>query len=303
MISPQNTVFIIHSSMTISQHSHDKNNILLFTTRLSLNLLEFWSDDYNFECSLRLLNDLKLQQKISEMRLHHQKYKALLTLLFTRYVINQLLGSNNFFDVVNFSYNEYGKPMLPDFQFNSSSSNDIICMVVEYSSHPIGVDLSHSRQKVSPVNYLEEFRPIFDKHEILQVDTYFKFNHFWTLKEAFTKLIGSGLNIELSDFYFEVGQGFSEEDYEYIQTQDTSDCYDYSLSWFDNINVNIEKLKAKKDQFIGNLEKEEFYCFSSILENSSGDQPPVIVTIVTQNESKPIKPIEVQFDKILLGYF
>ena len=289
----------ITSPMKISEYIHNRANIVLFTTRVSTDLLDFWSDDFNFECSLRLLNDLKQQQKILEIKFPHQKYKALLTSLFTRYVINLLLGNADPFSMVNFTYNEYGKPMLPDFQFNSSSSNDIICMVVEYSSHPIGVDLSHSRQKISPVNYLEEFKPIFDEREIPQIDSYFKFNHFWTLKEGFTKLIGSGLNIELADFWFQVGQDFTIENYRYNQIMNQHGHYNYSLTWFDDILVNIGKLKAKKNQFIVNLEKEEFYCYSSILENGLDDEPPVIITIVNQNKDKPIKPIEIQFEKIL----
>ena len=48
--------------MTLQDHLNDKSNIiLLFTTRLTNELIEFWNDDYNFECSLRLLNDLSLQ--------------------------------------------------------------------------------------------------------------------------------------------------------------------------------------------------------------------------------------------------
>ena len=54
--------------MTLQDHLNDKSNIiLLFTTRLTNELIEFWNDDYNFECSLRLLNDLSLQQKISSI--------------------------------------------------------------------------------------------------------------------------------------------------------------------------------------------------------------------------------------------
>ncbi|RCK59181.1 4'-phosphopantetheinyl transferase [Candida viswanathii] len=288
--------------MAISEYAYDKSNIIVFTTRLSPSLLEFWSDDFNFECSLRLLDDLKQQQKIAYIKFHHQRHKALLTALFTRYAINLVLGVSNPFAPVSFAYNDYGKPSLPDFQFNSSSSNDIVCMVVEFSTHPIGVDLSHSKQKISNVNFLKEFRPIFDESEAPQVDTYFKFNHFWTLKEAFTKLLGSGLNIELADFCFEVGKGFNVETYKYVEEPSKSDCYDYTLSWFQDIEVNVEKLKEKKNQFLESLEKEEFHCYSSILENGNGDDLPVIITIINQNKEKTIRPIEVQLERILHEY-
>ncbi|RCK62236.1 L-aminoadipate-semialdehyde dehydrogenase-phosphopantetheinyl transferase [Candida viswanathii] len=290
------------SHMAISDYAYDKSNIIVFTTRLSPSLLEFWSDEFNFECSLRLLDDLKQQQKIADIKFHQQRHKALLTVLFTRYVINLVLGISNPFAPVSFTYNEYGKPLLPDFQFNSSSSNNIVCMVVEFSTHPIGVDLSHSKQKISNVNYLEEFRPIFDESEIPQVDTYFKFNHFWTLKEAFTKLLGSGLNIELAGFCFEVGEGFNAETYKYVGKQSQSGCYDYTLPWFQDVKVNVDKLKEKKNQFLESLEKEEFYCYSSILENGMGGDLPVIITIINQNKDKTVRPIEVQLERILNDY-
>ena len=84
---------------------------------------------------------------------------------------------------IEFDYNEFGKPILPyNFQFNISSSNDIIALIVEFPSSsslsssslssslsgdraydPIGIDLSHSIQNsISNTEYLEQFKPIFD---------------------------------------------------------------------------------------------------------------------------------------------
>ena len=128
--------------MTLQDHLNDKSNIiLLFTTRLTNELIEFWNDDYNFECSLRLLNDLSLQQKISSItknpNLQQQrfKYKQLLSNLFIRYTINSIIQSNDLFKKIEFDYNEFGKPILPyNFQFNISSSNDIIALIVEFPS-------------------------------------------------------------------------------------------------------------------------------------------------------------------------
>lgn len=323
--------------MTLQDHLNDKSNIiLLFTTRLTNELIEFWNDDYNFECSLRLLNDLSLQQKISSITKNpnHQqqrfKYKQLLSNLFIRYTINSIIQSNDLFKKIEFDYNEFGKPILPyNFQFNISSSNDIIALIVEFPSSsslsssslssslsgdraydPIGIDLSHSIQNsISNTEYLEQFKPIFDDvYELPQIDNYFKFNHFWTLKESFTKLIGSGLNIELSDFYFIVDYNDNEfsSDNEKFQTgivgNNIGDSWMYySLNWFDKILINIDKLELAKNQFITALNKKEFYCRSSILDNGNVDESklPVIITIINQNKNKSIQPIELRFEKLL----
>ncbi|KAL6454341.1 LYS5 L-aminoadipate-semialdehyde dehydrogenase-phosphopantetheinyl transferase [Candida maltosa Xu316] len=288
--------------MPTSTFVQDKSNILLFTTRLSEDLLHFWQDEFNFECSLRLLGDLVLQQKIINIKSPEQRYKALLSSLFTRYVINKLLGSSNKFKAVDFTITEYGKPTLPFFQFNMSSSNDILAMVVEFSSDPIGVDLSHSKQQISETDYLDQFGPIFDKKEISQVNSYFQFNYFWTLKEAFTKLIGSGLNIDLSDVYFTVNGEFTEDEYNFCHPDTKFEVQEYSLKWFDKVTINIDKLKYKKDPFVGNLQKEDFYCHSSILQNRDNDKHPVIVTIINQNPDKKIQPVELYFERILEQY-
>ena len=101
--------------MTLQDHLNDKSNILLFTTRLTNELIEFWNDDYNFECSLRLLNDLSLQQKYLQLQNpNHQqqrfKYKQLLSNLFIRYTINSIIQSNDLFKKLNLIIMNLGNP-------------------------------------------------------------------------------------------------------------------------------------------------------------------------------------------------
>ena len=68
----------------------------------------------------------------------------------------------------------------------------------------------------------------------------------------------------------------------------------FSLNWFDKILINIDKLELAKNQFITALNKKEFYCRSSILDNGNVDESklPVIITIINQNKNKSIQPIE-----------
>ncbi|CAI5755665.1 unnamed protein product [Candida verbasci] len=177
------------------------------------------------------------------------------------------------FEEVPFKYNTFGKPLLDNIQFNSSSSNDIIAIVIAPSQSPIGIDLSHSRQdSISETDYLTQFAPIFTENEIAQIDSYFKFNHFWTLKEAFTKLLGCGLNIDLASFEFIVSDGFNEDVY-------NASVENNEIKWFDEIRINTDKLVD--NNVYQQLPSHDFYCYSSILQKRTRDELPVIVSIIT----------------------
>ncbi|KAI3405898.2 GLY1 [Candida oxycetoniae] len=277
-----------------------ESDVIVVTTKLSKDLIEFFEDDYNFETSLRLLDDLKLQTFIQSIS-SKLKYKQLATQLFTRYVVNSLL-KRPYFEKINFGYSKHGKPFIDRFQFNTSSSNDIIAIAV--SLHlPIGIDLSHSEQNISSVNYLSQFEPIFHDSELSQVDTYFRFNHFWTLKESFTKLLGCGLNINLADFYFRVGNEFDESRgggiYPY-STMQSSVQTRYELSWFNEIEVNAEKLFNQENEFVQGF-NNEFYCYSSVLENGDQVRLPVIISIVTPFKAEKIHCLDIKLSRLLLN--
>ncbi|KAG7662068.1 LYS5 [[Candida] subhashii] len=292
-----------------------KSNVILFTTRITSKLTEFLQDDFNFELSLRLLNNLKEQLRIQSIKDESLRFKQLIASLFTRAVFNSLL-EKDLFENIKFTYNDYGKPQLlnQNFQFNSSSSNDIISIIIEFSdtANPIGIDLSHARQPaISKENCIEEFRSIFHPVELSYFDTiedverrYFEFNHFWTLKEAFTKLIGSGLNVELADFYFNVKQEFSEkQDQHCNESIPRGMVSEYSLDWFRDIQLNIDNLLDKRNKFIENLSnKSVFNCHCSILENRQEEELPVIITFINQNEIELIRSFELNFENILNKY-
>ena len=77
-------------------------------------------------------------------------------------------------------------------------------------------------------------------------------------------MIGSGLNIELSDFIFIVDYNDNEfsSDNEKFQTSivgnNIGDSWMYySLNWFDKILINIDKLELAKNQFITALNKKK----------------------------------------------
>ncbi|RLV95424.1 Low-specificity L-threonine aldolase [Spathaspora sp. JA1] len=210
-----------------------ESNIVLFTTRISCNLIEFLQDDFNFELSLRLVGNLKEQLKIRSIKDQRLRFKQLIASLFTRIVLNYCQGTD-LLSNVKFTYNEYGKPQLNDqeFQFSSSSSNDIISIVVEYSSKktPIGIDLSHSIQSaISAKDCVDEFSQIFESSELLYLRN--------------------------------ISDEFNEEEYRYRGLNKSSAIEEYKLFWFDSIDVNPLELIAKKDKFIQSLDDQsEFFC-------------------------------------------
>lgn len=274
-----------------------KKDIVVVVTRITPNLIDFLQDDFNFELTLRLVNDLKLQTKIRQLK-PQLRYKQLISVLFTRFTLNRAL-ENSLSQDISYKYNSYGKPSIHGLAFNTSSSNDILAVVLH--SSPVGIDLSHSMQNVSLENYLKQFEPIFHKAELTQVDSYFKFNHFWTLKEAFTKLIGCGLNVELSDFYFtlSVDDEFNEDDYCLCKCSNSDeDSSVVDVRWYDKITTNTDKLFEDKNEFVEGL-ANEFYCYSTVIDKAYGDRLPVICSVATQQRTAKIKTYEVNFLTIL----
>ena len=269
-------------------------NIIVVITKITPELVEFLQDDFNFELALRLLDNLKLQAKVRQLKAP-LRYKQLIANLFTKYVLNRALDKPQFEDLA-LKYSNYGKPSIEGLEFNTSTSNDIIAIAVHTS--PIGMDLSHAVQNVSSKDYRIQFEPMFHKFELSQLDSYFKFNHFWTLKEAFTKLIGSGLNVELADFYFTMGpdEEFIEDNYCVIKCHLGSG--ELIVKWYDQIATNAEKLFQKKNEFVNSL-TNEFYCYSTVIERARDGRLPVICSLVTQEQIAKIKTFEVDFLAVL----
>lgn len=63
-------------------------NIIVVITKITPELVEFLQDDFNFELVLRLLDNLKLQAKVRQLKAP-LRYKQLIANLFTKYVLNR----------------------------------------------------------------------------------------------------------------------------------------------------------------------------------------------------------------------
>ena len=96
-----------------------------------------------------------------------------------------------------FEYNEHGKPSIvshPEIHFNLSHCKEAAICVV--SDQPIGVDVESIREyKESLVHYTMNDEEI---HEIeSSEDSASAFIRLWTMKEATTKLIGTGISNDM----------------------------------------------------------------------------------------------------------
>ena len=92
-----------------------------------------------------------------------------------------------------FEYNEHGKPSIvghPDIHFNLSHCKEAVACVI--SNHPIGIDVECIRElKDSLVNYTMNNE---EKQEInTAANAASAFTRLWTMKEATSKLIGTGI--------------------------------------------------------------------------------------------------------------
>lgn len=296
-------------SIKLVIQNHDPEIVIFVTSTSNLKLTQILSDDFHFEQCIRKLS-LSEQRAVRNSR--HNPIKQLVLRLFSKYVLNFSLSSidpssSSFspWTELQYTYNDFGKPELLDhtgqiFQFNSSSSNDLAAIAVQFNQlSPVGIDLSHEVQdSISPTEFMRQFEGIFsdEETELLQSISdsnakYHKFNQIWTLKEAFTKFLGTGLNIDLSSFSFNLAKLGSlsafESEEERFEAQK-----EVKLTWQDGIDVDTSRLPSKFQEQIG---ETEVLCSSAILKSNKfmNDDPssflsrlPVIISVVHQL-SKP----------------
>lgn len=268
---------------------HKKHPTILFTcSRRDNRLQELLYDDYNFESCLRLLS---LKDQLQVRNVKHNKQLALLSRLFMKCAVNYALQSiyldhhRSLWEEIEFEYNEHGKPEIKGrpFAYNNSNSNDLSCIAILSEATTVGVDLSHEEQdSVSSTEFMSQFEGIFGGSERDQLNNieslskrYRAFNHLWTLKEAFTKYLGCGLNIDLSLFSF----GLTEVPKNgCIPQQSDSKFTNYDIEWveclIDSSKVNHDLLKLNPTM----------HCYSATLKLS--DKLPVIASIMTNCQSK-----------------
>ncbi len=152
----------------------------------------------SYEKYLCLISPEK-QNKILRYRSDTDKKLLLLSDLFIRYLICNILKLNN--HDLSFSENRFGKPFLMnDLNFHYNITHTKAAIAVAVSKNPIGIDI----EKITDAKlYIaEKFFHRNERDYILhnpqKKDQYFY--EIWTKKEAYIKWQGKGLHSPLSSF-------------------------------------------------------------------------------------------------------
>lgn len=176
---------------------------------------------------------------------------------------------------LQYTSNEFGKPtLLGGPHFNASSSNDVAAVVVQFNQNtPVGIDVSHESQDgISPTHFMSQFEGIFLPEEtafLNSIDSlpqrYVGFNQLWTLKEAFFKFLGTGLNEELARASFRCLR--------VVQPSSSSE-----LSWDHDINVNTSQLAPQLQK----ITRGGVRCALAVVKDGVVGRLPVIMSLVHQ---------------------
>lgn len=138
------------------------------------------------------------QKKISRFRFDKDKILSLFSglLICTEAYKQSGIKSNE----IQFEYNEHGKPSIknmPEFYFSVSHSGNCVAFVSDNS--PIGIDT----EEISDAR-IEIAKRFFSQNEYKYIleskNQNISFYEIWTKKEAYVKLLGTGLSTPLSSF-------------------------------------------------------------------------------------------------------
>ena len=149
--------------------------------------------DFNLNDALREISEQRREQTL---KFKHEQGQRLCVLAY------QLLkkGLQQEYGITEnpiFEYNEHGKPSIvghPEICFNLSHCKEAVVCVI--SDKPVGVDVESIREyKDSLANYT------MNENELHQIKTATNpaaaFIHLWTMKEATTKLEGTGISNDM----------------------------------------------------------------------------------------------------------
>ena len=156
----------------------------------------------------RLLDVVSPQRREQAMRIKHlagryaclKSYEMLTQIIDnSKLIIDNYDGSrpNSQFSIINYQFNEHGKPFFPDFpdiHFNISHCKHAIAVVVD--DKPVGIDVERF---VTPSPSL--LRYTMNDDEVAQVEQSEHpertFAMLWTQKEALFKLYGTGITDDI----------------------------------------------------------------------------------------------------------
>lgn len=203
--------------------------------------------------ALRKIIPKERQEKINKLRNQEKAKKQLFSSAFLQYVLSKALDLP--MEAVAYTYGEYGKPELiysgkeqrGQIDFNLSHSGSYAVLAV--SDRPVGIDvecLKKNRLTVAERFFCEKEYEDILKAEEGKRDS--RFLEYWTMKEAYVKRTGKGLNLPLNHFLINrERKGFSSVDQEnvYFATFFLEE-QKYCVSVCSEYKDEIEKLSKDK---------------------------------------------------------
>ena len=181
-------------------------------------MLSCYYMDISFDCSYEQMEILhkiipkERMEKIDKFRNRDKAKKHLLSNAFLQYGLSEVL--NIPMEEITYAYGEYGKPgiihngkdMREQVDFNLSHSGNYAVLAV--SDRPVGIDvecLKKPRMAVAERFFCKKEYEDILKAEDLEREN--RFLEYWTMKEAYVKRTGNGLNTPLNSFLINRGRG------------------------------------------------------------------------------------------------
>jgi len=164
--------------------------------------------------------------------------------------ISEISGMN--FRDIKFSYNEYGKPFIKNIPYHFSVSHSGNFIAFSLSGNPVGVDIERFRKP--RLRVAERFFTQNEYHYIIKSENpETEFYNIWTKKEAYIKMLGTGLSKslksfdvlspELKDYFFTV----QIDNYSLTVCHKGAEDTEYKINFTDS--EKILKYFTEKEQF------------------------------------------------------
>ncbi len=158
-------------------------------------------DENEFNDLLAMSSPSK-REKITGFIKMSDRLRSLFSDLLARYIVSAQTGLRN--EAIQFIYNKYGKPYVKGRQdccFNVSYSGNWVVGALD--NRPVGIDVEEMRDMDLDVSeYLFSFQERRDLKE--SDDKLGQFFAIWTLKESFSKFVGTGASLPFESISFDI---------------------------------------------------------------------------------------------------
>ncbi|WP_317931230.1 4'-phosphopantetheinyl transferase family protein [Halioxenophilus sp. WMMB6] len=182
------------------------------------------------------------QERYERFKNLDAQHQFLLGKILTRWFLAKHLDRQP--ESLLFQQNDHGKPSLVDnaIDFNLSHTQGVVALAIT-NNGAIGLDVETTQRKSSTLEIADHF---FHPSEVTAIsagntpnDQRQRFFRFWTLKEAYVKAVGQGLQKSLQSFYFALGPqqqvAIADEECDLVGSQVQIYSYrvwsDYLLCW------------------------------------------------------------------------